>query len=242
MEWRTRLAELVERLALQRQPVAVRYAESGPAEPADGAPEPCEALLRASQGETLILAGGTAGCALGTYYLGLGALSAEQGHRAFQDFVFDEKRSACFIDEVPGSERTSVPPPAKQGGVVILSPVADLETPPDVLLFVCEFEQACQLIALDAAESGGPTRMEMRGPTCHRAIGYPLVTGRLNVSLMSHVGRRLHGFRAGDLLVSVPGPRLLHMLERLVPGQWPGIEIPAALRSMLQERCRGSEN
>ncbi|MFB3817053.1 MAG: DUF169 domain-containing protein [Candidatus Methylomirabilales bacterium] len=241
MGWRTRLAELVERLALQRQPVAVRYVASPPPAPRGGAPEPCEALLRASQGETVILASDGA-CALGSHYLGLDRLSPEQGRRAFEDFVFDQRRSACFIEEVPGADSTTVPPPARQGSLVILSPVRDLEDPPDVLLFICGFEQACQLIALDVPETGAPARMEMRGPTCHRAIGYPLVTGRLNVSLMSHVGRRLHGFRADDVLVSVPGARLLRMLDRATRGEGPGLQIPAALRSMLQERCRGSQN
>jgi uncharacterized protein (DUF169 family) len=242
MEWRTRLAELVERLGLQRQPVAVRYVQSAAVQLGSGVPEACEALLRASQGETLILESGTAGCALGTYYLGLDGPAAEQGQPALEEVVVDEKRSACFIDEVPGAERTTVSPPAKRGCAVILSPVADLEAPPDVLLFICEFEQACQLIALDMPGSAGPPRMEMRGPTCHRAIGYPLVTGRLNVSLMSHVGRRLHGFAADDLLVSVPGARLLRMLDRTGRGEGPGVRIPAALRSMLAKNCRGTEN
>jgi uncharacterized protein (DUF169 family) len=242
MEWRTGVAELVERLALQRQPVAVRYVESASPEPPAAAPEACEALLRASQGETVVVAGGAAGCALGTHYLGLAGLSGEESRRAFEEFVFDEKRSACFIEEVPGAETPRVAPPARQGSRVILSPLADLPEPPDVVLFVCEFEQACRLIALDVPETGAPAAMEMRGPTCHRAIGYPLVTGQLNVTLMSHLGRRLHGFRADDVLVSVPGARLLRMLDRARRGAGPDIHIPDVLRSMLLNRRRGSEN
>ncbi len=243
--WRAQVAALVEQLDLKRKPIGVRYVAAA------GAPEPdllddkmggCEAFLRASEGHRVWLSAANSTCKLGPYWLGLRGESASEKPKSSPEV--EDQREACFIEEVPGAEAADprgVPP---MGDFLLLSPLETTETRPDLVLFICTFEQACKLMALDCHGSKPPGPIEIRGPICYRAVTHPLASRALNVTLMSHAGRRAHGYRADDLLVSVPADRFESMMRTLAEliAAAREVEIPDALRSLFRARCRGTDN
>lgn len=246
MVWREQVAELIEQLDLKRKPVAVRYEQRTIPNP-DAAAEnlsACEAFLQASEGRFVRLSAANSSCSLGAYFLRLRTRSASNGAKAFEELLFDEEKANCFIEEVPPAQVSTGYRLPAIGDSLLLSPLETTEARPDLVLFICTFEQACKLIALDCHGAEAPAPMEMRGPICHRAITYPLVSGYLNVTLMSHASRRIHGYRADDLLVAASAERFERMLGNLahLASGPPDIQIPDALRSLLHERCRATEN
>jgi uncharacterized protein (DUF169 family) len=232
-------------LDLERRPVAVRYERSPGIAPRAARPmAACEAVLMASQGGAIRMGVGDSSCRLGPQALRLGEGSAEDRRPPLDAPPFDEEMGSCFIEEIPAVETGGTPPPPTLGDSVILAPLDGADARPDLVLLICNFEQACKLIALAGHEAEPLPRVEMRGASCYRAITYPLLSGNVNVTLMSRAGRRVHGYGAEDLLVSVPVERFERMLEALALlwGGQPNVEIADRLRALLRDRCPGSDN
>jgi uncharacterized protein (DUF169 family) len=245
--WGKQVARLVEHLALTRLPVAVRYERNGAAR-SDSGVEPntsaCTAFLRASEGRTLRLSATDFSCNLGPYCLGVGPASAASAQEAFETVVLDPERASCFVEGVPEALGPAGRPQSGFGNGLVLSPLDSETAKPDLVVFICTFEQACKLIALDCHPAGGPAPMELRGSTCYRAVTYPMMAGYLNVTLMSNAGRSLHGYRPEDVLVSVPAERFERMLGNLqgLATARLDVDIPEALRTLLEERCQQTNN
>lgn len=236
------ISALTRHLGLQRLPVGVCWGHGpAPTPPPGDAADACDALLRASQGQSTILSAGSPSCRVGLYHLGLSGLSEEEKRLAFEQFVFDARRSACFVEEIPGMDPTALRARAL-GEYLIVGPLHTIDEAADVIVFICTLDQAAKLLALDGG--AGATALELRGPLCQRAVVYPLVADRLNVTLLTDAGRRLHGYRPDELLVSVPPT----CLERIV-GNLPQLaevraqaEIADDVLSLLRERCSGHDN
>jgi len=74
----------------------------------------------------------------------------------------------------------------------------------------------------------------MAGSTCHQAVAYPVVTGELNVSLMDFTSRHIRGYKAEDLLVSIPYHRfhgVIRSIDYCTAGR-AKMEVPEALFRM----------
>jgi uncharacterized protein (DUF169 family) len=239
------IRDLMAQLELTRKPVAVRYApEAGPSAETttDGTLPACEAVRLASEGSVLRLGTDSSACALGPHFLRIGRPSAEDAGKAFEELLFSGDKASCFLEEVPGAQPVGVQTRGPLGNSLILSPLEAAQARPDVVLFVCNFEQACRLIALDS-QDGQPGTVELRGAACYRAMTYPMVSGNLNVTLMNNAGRLRHGYRADDLLVSIPIARFERMLAGAARAGDPGgADIPDSLRALLRERCSGADN
>jgi uncharacterized protein (DUF169 family) len=239
MDWQD-IAALMERLGLRRPPVAICYGEGRAPRLAPGETglRACEGVLRASQGRTIVIAAGGSACRQLGHQLWLAPAEPADPGEAFEQLVSDDQDAGCFLGEVPGANEA---PPAGLGEYLIMGPLETLADTAELVIFICTLAQASTLVAL--ASEGAPPTMEMRGSICRRAIAFPLSTGRMNVTLMSNVGRRLRGYRADELLVSAPRKqveRMLCALPRLPAAPPP--DIPLALRSLLRERCPASEN
>ena len=125
-------------------------------------------------------------------------------------------------------------PPLGLADHIVLAPIEKAEFRPDIVLFICNAEQACRLVSLDSYDTGIPPRIEMAGSTCHQAVAYPVVTGELNVSLMDYTSRHIRGYKAEDLLVSIPYHRfhgVIRSIDHCTAGQ-AKMEIPESLRRL----------
>jgi uncharacterized protein (DUF169 family) len=104
---------------------------------------------------------------------------------------------------------------------VIFSPLEKAELMPDLVVFLCNPEQACRLVTLATYPEGRPPRLEMAGSTCHMVIAYPLVTGEINVSLLDYASRKYQDYEPNELFVTIPSdlmPGLMWSLDRCGAG------------------------
>ncbi len=238
MVWQDYAAEIRDVLELEGNPVAVTYSMKPPSEAAEGKHRVCNALLEARDGNIIDLTAATSACAGGTWHLGLGERPTGEADRALKEFLVDGEKLYCSIATFHRAQALTSPSPLGLADHVILSPMDRAEFCPDIVLFICNADQACRLITLDGYDTGIPPRIEMSGATCHQAIAYPVVTGELNVSLMDYTSRRIRGYKPEDLLVSIPYHRFLGVMRSIdhcTAGR-AKMEVPESFR-----RLAGSE-
>lgn len=235
MEWKDYAVHIREALGLKGNPVAITYSMKPPSTAVDGRYRVCDAFLQARDGQVIDLTVSTSSCTGGTWHLGLGERPKGEGDKALKEFLVHGEKLYCSIAAFHRSQALSSAPPLGLAEHVILSPMDNAEFRPDVVLFICNAEQACRLITLDSYDTGIPPRIEMSGSTCHQAVAYPIVTGQVNVSLMDYTSRRIRGYGSADLLVSIPYHRfhgVMRSMDYCTAGQ-AKMEIPDSFRRLV---------
>ncbi|TKJ31201.1 hypothetical protein CEE39_07435 [bacterium (candidate division B38) B3_B38] len=235
MEWKNYAVEIRKLLELKGNPVAITYSIEPPSKSAEGRYRVCEALLCARDGKVIDLTAASSACSGGTWHLGLGERPRGEGAKALKEFLVHGEKLYCSIAAMHRSQHLTTPPPLGLAEHVVFSPMDKAEFRPDIVLFICNAEQACRLVTLDSYDTGIPPRTEMSGSTCHQAVAYPLVTGELNVSLMDYTSRRIKGYQPADLLVSIPYHRfhgVMRSIDHCTAGR-AKMEIPESFRRMV---------
>jgi len=215
MVWQNYAGEIREVLRLQGNPVAITYSMTPPSTGAEEKYRVCDAFLEARDGKVIDLTISTSACAGGTWHLGLGPPPEGEADKALKEFLVSGEKLSCSIPAFDRMQTLTTAPPLGLADHVILSPMDKAEFRPDLVLFICNADQACRLVTLDGYEAGIPPRVEMSGATCHQAVAYPLVTGELNVSLLDYTSRRIRGYKSEDLLVSIPYHRFLGVMRSI---------------------------
>jgi len=215
MEWAAYADEIRELLGLEGNPVAITYSMKPPSTSVGGKHRVCDALLRARDGKVIDLTASTSACAGGTWHLGLGERPRGEGDKALKEFLVNGEKLYCSIAAFHRMQTLTMVPPLGLADHVVLSPLGKAEFRPDIVLFICNAQQACRLVTLDSYDTGIPPRIEMAGSTCHQAVAYPIVSGELNVSLMDYTSRRIRGYKPEDLLVSIPYHRFLGVMRSI---------------------------
>ena len=232
MEWVQYAEEIARVLALEGSPIAVTFSMKPPSTSDGKRHRVCDAFLTARNGGVIDLTAETSVCPGGSVYLGLKEPPRGEAEEALKEFLVDGEKLFCSIGAFHRARSLSPNPPTGLAEHVIMSPLEKAELRPDLVVFVCNAEQACRLVTLDGYDTGIPPRIHMAGATCAQAVAYPLVTGELNVSLMDYTSRRIPGYKAADLLVAVPYHRF-HGIMRSIPDCTAGtakMEIPDAFR------------
>ncbi len=235
MVWQDYADEIRDVLELKGNSVAVTYSMKPPSEAAEGKHRVCDALLEARDGKIIDLTAATSACAGGTWHLGLGERPTGEADRALKEFLVNGEKLYCSIATFHRAQALTTPSPLGLADHVILSPMDRAELRPDMVLFICNADQACRLITLDGYDTGIPPRIEMSGATCHQAIAYPVVSGELNVSLMDYTSRRIRGYKREDLLVSIPYHRFLgamRSIDHCTAGR-AKMEVPESFRRLV---------
>jgi uncharacterized protein (DUF169 family) len=236
MDWKTWSVRLKEELRLATEPVAVTFAGAVPeGTPAtEGKVSVCQALRRASEGQSVTIAAETCGCSGGLVSLGLGQLPP-QGKERLVEFLVERERVYCSRAALHRAQQV-VAAPVGMGSHVSFAPLASAPVQPDLVLFVGRPGSLHHLIGLANYWEGGSLAAELAGPACRTGIAYPVVTGNLGLSLFDFGARRLAGFADDLLLLSVPFHRMIavmHALERRV--HRPRDRAPEALERQIEE-------
>jgi uncharacterized protein (DUF169 family) len=235
MQWKDYANQIRELLGLKGNPVAITYSMKPPSTSVGVKHRVCDAFLHARDGKVIDLTTSTSACSGGTWHLGLGERPKGEEDKALKEFLVDGEKLYCSIAAFHRAQALTVPPPLGLADHVILSPMDKAEFRPDVVLFICNAEQACRLVTLDSYDTGIPPRVEMSGSTCHQTVAYPIVTGELNVSLMDYTSRRIRGYKPEDLFVSIPYHRfhgVMRGIEHCTAGR-AKMEIPESFRRLV---------
>lgn len=235
MEWKNCAKEIRGLLKLKGNPIAITYSMIPPSKSVAGKYRECDAFLKARDGKVIDLTASTSACAGGTWHLGLGEHPKGEADKALKDFLVNGEKLYCSIAAFHRSQSLTTQPPLGLADHIVFSPMDKAEFRPDIVLFICNAEQACRLITLDGYDTGIPPKLEMSGSTCHQAVAYPLVSGELNVSLMDYTSRHIIGYKDEDLLVSIPYHRF-HGVMRSIDHSTAGkakMEIPESFRRLM---------
>lgn len=215
MLWNDYSARLKELLGLEGSPVAVTYSMS----PASGAKKGkrmvCRALLDARDGAVVNLSAESSACPGGAWHLGLAPKPSGDQDKFLKRFLVEGEKLFCSIATFNRVMTLSTQPPYGLADYVIFSPLEKAELTPDLVVFLCNPEQACRLIALATYMDGVPPKGELVGSACHMVIAYPIVSGEINVSLLDYTARRWQKFRPDELFVTIPYHKMPNLMDSI---------------------------
>ena len=210
--WRDYSLQLKETLSLEGSPIAVTYSMTPATEAEGGCHAVCQALLKARSGAIINLSKESCACPGGIWHLGLGPRPSGERDEILKKFLVEGEKLFCSIATFHRAMTLTSPPPLGLAEYVVLSPLEKAELMPDLVVFLCNPEQACRIVTLATYPDGKPPKGELVGSTCHMVIAYPLVTGEINVSLMDYTSRKYQDYKAEELFVTIP----YHMMPGLV--------------------------
>ena len=214
-EWSDRLRK---ELKLGTEPVAVTFAGA----PAPGATSRqgklsvCQALKKASEGESVTITAETCGCPGGLVSLGLGQMPAK-GRERLVEFLVNTEKVYCSRVAIHRSQQTVVPP-AGMASHIIFAPLSRTESLPDIVVFLGKPGSLHHLVGFAGYWEGRSMKAELTGPACRTGVAYPVVTGEIGLSLLDFGARRLAEFDEDVLLVSVPFHRMFGIMRALDQG------------------------
>ncbi len=218
MYWQAWSGRLKKELNLGTEPIAVTFTGAVP----EGAAQPegkvsvCQALKRASEGAAVTITADTCGCPGGLVNVGLGQMPA-QGKERLVDFLVNREK-VYFSRVALHRSQQIVEAPAGLASHVCFAPLAKATALPDLVIFIGTPGSLQEMIGLANYWEGGSLAAELAGPACKTGIAYPVVTGRIGLSLLDFGSRRLARFADDQLLLAVPFHRMLGVMHALDQG------------------------
>jgi len=221
MIWQEWSKTLVEVLKLKGSPIAITYSIDPEPAPSPEKYWVCQIWKEVREGKTICLTKENSGCMGGSTQLGLAARPAGKPERALQKFLVHGEKLFCSIAAFHRAAALTAKPPLGMADKVIFSPLEKAASEPDLVLFLCNPEQACRLITFVTYFTGISPKTELVGSACHMAITYPLVSGEVNVSFLDYTARKMKQFDPNELAVSIPYhhmPNVMASIERTSAG------------------------
>lgn len=215
MVWREWSRRLTEVLGLKGRPVAITYSIEPGHEPTPGKHWVCQAMQDARDGKAVCLTQENSACPGGSWHLGLVPQPTGKAARALQRFLVHGEKLFCSIAAFHRAMALATQPPLGLADQVLFGGLDAAEQEPDVVLFLCDAEQACRLITLATYTAGISPKTELVGSACHMAIAYPLVSGEINVSFLDYTARKMKHYDRDELIVSVPYPRMADLVASI---------------------------
>ena len=129
-------------------------------------------------------------------------------------------------------------PPDNKEACFTLTPLEEAQREPQLVIFVCNPEQACRLLTFITFRDGMMPKIKIGGPTCRMAVMYPLLTGETNISFQDCTARKMCNMDKDKLLVCLPYekiPEIIEDIDKCSAGK-ARIEFPKEFREFLQKR------
>ncbi len=232
--WSAKAAGLTDTLGLTYRPVAVTFSNDEIEAVKPRKAWICGALKRAAlAGEAFVLDGESSACPGGSWHCGLSEPPAGPARRALQQFLTRGEKLTASITSFHRMQGLGSPPPTGLAERIYIGPLAEAPVRPDLVVFLCTADEACRLVTLDHYWDGVPIHAELTGSLCHAAVGYPIATGRTNLTLGDWTARRTQKYPPDVMILSVPYERMDN-LEAAVPECSAGtaeVETPPGFRA-----------
>ncbi len=238
MEWQEWGKQLIDVLGLKRQPITVTYTDTPPQSTSGGKCRACSAVIKAGEGEVIVLNADTSTCPGGSMYLGLVPQPPERA-RTLRDFLINgEKLFSCPTSIHRSNFLSKVKPPFGLADHVVFAPLVSAPLKPDLAIFTVNAQQAARLIALGYWETGVPIQCDPTGSQCKSTITYPLVTNQINISLGDITARRSEKYGDDEMFVSIPYTHLRSVISAIpycTAGTAKG-SLPPAMRQAIADQ------
>lgn len=220
-------------LGLKNEPLAISFTNDNISKGNYKKIAICRALKLAAEGECWLIDENMSSCPGGSRYCGFTEITSREQKRGLQRFLTKGEKLTSSIVSFERMQKLTIPPPLGLADQVIICPLEKAEIRPDMLLFLCNPEQACRLLTLDTYWDGIPPKQQIIGALCHNAISYTIMTGCTNISLGDWTARSHQGFDPDILFFSLPYERVDNLLKA-IPFCSAGegdIEIPEEFQS-----------
>ncbi len=211
MEWKQWSDKLKEVLGLESSPVAITYTNTPP-EVQSRKQWACGALKKAALGEVICLGAENSSCPGGSWHLGL--KPPEDMLRITKFLVDGEKLFSSPAAVYRMNSSTKAKPPSGMR-YVVFSPLEKAELCPDVVVFVCNPEQASRLVNLACYLDGTALECEPSGSLCMSAIAYPITTNKVNITFGDITARKLQQYDKNVVFVSIPYTEMRNIIYSL---------------------------
>ena len=215
MVWQEYSKRLREVLRLKGSPIAVSYSMVPASGASQGSYFVCQALLDARDGAIINISKESCFCPGGAWHLGLTPRPSGKEYKFLQKFLVEGEKLFCSIATFHRAMALTTPPPLGLAEYVVFSPLEKAEIAPDLVVFLCNPEQACRLITLATYPDGIPPKTEIVGSACHMVIAYPLVSGEINISFLDYTARKWQKYKPDELFVTIPYHKLPGLVDSI---------------------------
>jgi uncharacterized protein (DUF169 family) len=215
MEWKEYSKELKEVLKIKGNPIAVTYSMNPPKNYRKEKCRACDALVLARDGEVINLTKENTSCRGAVWHLGLQPKPIGEDYKDVQRFLVEGEKFCSSVTVFHRMQTLTTPPPLGLAENVIISPLEKSEIRPDLVLFICNAEQASRLITLATYFDGVPPKLEVIGATCHMAIAYPIVSGEINANFIDFTSRKIKDFGKDELIVTIPYEKMDNLIKAI---------------------------
>lgn len=237
-EWQQFSLDLKELLSLEYSPVAINCLKGPLLKSSDKKLRICRAILDAGKGQSLQIDKQTNACFGAAWHLGFHKITDKQALEMIKKFVVEGEKlflSHAALDKLI-SQMEEVPDNSQSH--FLLSPMEKAEIEPELVIFICNAEQACRLLTLVTFLDGVMPKIKIGGPTCRMSIIYPLLTGEVNLSFYDYTARKICNLEKDKLIISIPYkkiPLIIESIDKCTAGR-AKIEYPTEFREFLQKR------
>lgn len=176
----------------------------------------CKALKLASEGESFIIDKDVSICPGGSQFCGFSEPHSGEQKRRLQQFLTKGEKLTSSIVSFERMRTLALPPATDLAERVVICPLDTAEIRPDMILFLCNAEQACRLITLDTFWDGKSPEQQIIGALCYSAIVYTIMSGNTNTTMGDWTARSHQGFEPDVIFLSIPYERI-HNLINAIP-------------------------
>lgn len=205
--------EFAETLALESSLVAVRYQDQPhPVGDSERKLSPCEAIDAARREDVILnLSADNCSCPGGKHYLGLESMPEQTLLKVLTDvhkiFASDDL-AKDFMQHAPS-------PPLGRGKYVLIAPLPKMDLDPDLVLALCNAEQAGRIVSLAMYSGLRPFPYYLVGAGC-TSLANALVTDDIDINFITeHARRRVRDFATNELIISMPYHRFKSALANI---------------------------
>ncbi|MDD5748180.1 MAG: DUF169 domain-containing protein [Actinomycetota bacterium] len=210
-KWVQEARELSNLLRLENKPVAVNFTNGAIGE-TNTKVRICNAIKEASKGAYFVIGDENSLCRGGSWHCGLSKPPEGKSLRALQKFLTEGEKLTSTIVTFKRMQSLGSPPPTGLSERIVICPLEESPERPDLVLFLCNPEQATRLLTLDQFQDGIPPEVEISGSLCHGAIAYSAVTGRTNMTFGDWTARKICDYSPDTVFVTIPYERIANVI------------------------------
>lgn len=175
----------------------------------------CRALKLAVEGESFVIDEDVSTCPGGSQFCGFSEPHSGKQKRRLQQFLTKGEKLTSSIVTFERMRALAVPPATDLADKVVISPLDKAEIRPDMILFLCNGEQACRLITLDTYWDGKSPQQQIIGALCYSAIVYTIMSGNTNMTVGDWTARSHQNFKPDILFLSIPYERINNLIDAI---------------------------
>jgi uncharacterized protein (DUF169 family) len=215
MEFKEQSDNLKNVLGLRKEPLAISFTNQKVSNGKYEKTSICRAMKLSGEGECFIVDEDVSTCPGGSRYCGFSGEFTGDQKRRLQRFLTKGEKLTHSIVSFERMQKLSSPPLTGLADRMVICPLDKTEIRPDMILFLCNAEQACRIIALDTYWDGLNPKEQLIGALCHTAISYTIMTGNTNISMGDWTARNHQQFEPDIIFVSVPYERIDNLIAAI---------------------------